>query len=75
MVKPIDAQNVDMNIGDQMKFCPKCGSSNIEWTLPQTWSKWECRVCGYIGAFIIEDGAIAEEIKKEYLKNKEKIEE
>ncbi len=75
MVKPIDAQNVDMNIGDQMKFCPKCGSTNIEWVLPHTWSKWECRDCGYIGVFIIEDGKIAEEIQKEYLKNQNKIEE
>jgi hypothetical protein len=32
-----------MNTGDKMKFCPKCGSTNIEWVLPQIWSKWECR--------------------------------
>ena len=51
-----------------VKFCPKCGSTNIEWTLPQTWSKWECKDCGYIGAFIIEDGKIAEKIHEEYLK-------
>ena len=31
-----------------VKFCPRCGSDNIEWVLPQTWSKWECRNCGYI---------------------------
>jgi len=53
-----------------MKFCPKCGSKNIDWVLPQTWSKYECKDCGYIGALIIEDGKIADEIKKEYLKNK-----
>lgn len=57
-----------------VKFCPKCGSSNIEWTLPHTWSKWECRNCGYIGVFIIDDGKIADEIRKEYLKNKKEIE-
>ena len=57
-----------------VKFCPTCGSKNIKWTLPQTWSKWECNDCGYIGAFIIEDGAIAEEIRKEYLKQKEEEE-
>jgi ribosomal protein S27AE len=73
MEKHTVVQNVDMNIGNKMKFCPKCGSTNIEWILPQTWSKWECRDCGYIGVFIIEDGKIAEQIRKEYLKNKDNI--
>ena len=58
-----------------VKFCPKCGSKKIDWVLPQTWSKYECKDCGYIGAFIIEDGKIADEITKEYLKNKDKIKE
>ncbi len=76
MAKHTAAVNVTMNIGEKkmVKFCPKCGSTNIEWTLPQTWSKWECKDCGYIGAFIIEDGKIAEKIREEYLKNKDKIE-
>ena len=76
MEKHIDVQNVDMNINNGgrkvMKFCPRCGSTNIEWIVPQDRQKWECRECGYIGAFIIEDGEIANEIRKEYLK---KIEE
>ena len=58
-----------------MKFCPKCVSKNIDWVLPQTWSKYECKDCGYIGAFIIEDGEMADEIREEYLKNKDKIKE
>jgi len=41
-----------------MRFCPRCGSKNINWILPQDWSKWECKDCGYIGAFIIEEGEI-----------------
>ena len=49
-----------------MKFCPRCGSGNIDWILPQDWSKWECKDCGYIGALIIENGKIAEEIKRKY---------
>lgn len=57
----------------KMKFCPKCGSTNIEWVLPQDWSKWECRNCGYIGPLIIEDGKMAEEIRKEYLKKQKEI--
>jgi hypothetical protein len=43
--------------------------------IPQDRQKWECRACGYIGAFIIEDGKIADEIRKEYLKNKDEISE
>ncbi len=56
-----------------VKFCPRCGSKNVDWILPQTWSKWECKDCGWTGAFIIEDdGKIAEEIRKEYIKNQTK---
>ncbi len=56
-----------------VKFCPKCGSKKIDWVLPQTWSKYECKDCGYIGAFVIEDLEASEKIREEYLKNKEKI--
>ena len=54
-------------------FCPKCGSTNIFWAsgLPQLWSIWECRDCGYRGAFIIEDSKLAEKIRSEYLKKKQ----
>ncbi|MBU0497077.1 MAG: transposase [Candidatus Thermoplasmatota archaeon] len=55
------------------RFCPRCGSTNIRWLLPQDWSKWECPDCGYMGPFVIEDGKIAEQIHKEYLKNQDKI--
>jgi len=70
MERFLDARSVDMSIDKsrKTKFCPMCGSSNIEWVLPQTWSKWECRDCGYIGSFIIEDSSIAEEIRRDYLK-------
>ena len=78
MEKHIDVQNVDLYINKWyriMKFCPRCGSKNIGWPLPHDRQKWECKDCGYIGAFIIEDGKIADEIQKEYEKNKTKIEE
>ncbi len=54
----------------QVKFCPKCGSKNIQWArgLPQLWSIWECKDCGYYGAFIVEDGKLAEKIREEFLK-------
>jgi predicted RNA-binding Zn-ribbon protein involved in translation (DUF1610 family) len=54
----------------RVKFCPKCGSTNIFWAsgLPHLWSIWECRKCGYRGAFIIEDSKLAEKLKEEYAK-------
>ena len=51
-----------------MKFCPKCGSTDIDWLIPQDRQKWECKNCGYIGAFIVEDGKIADKIRDEYKK-------
>ncbi|MEM0466232.1 MAG: hypothetical protein QXL17_01515 [Candidatus Thermoplasmatota archaeon] len=50
------------------RFCPECGSTNIDWVLPQLWSKWQCKDCGYQGALIVEDGKIGDEIRREYLK-------
>lgn len=39
--------------------CPKCGSTEVKrWGVPQTWTKWECKSCGYIGAVVIEDGKV-----------------
>jgi len=53
-----------------VKFCPKCGAANVFWAsgLPQLWSIWECRNCGYRGAFIIEDGELAQKLRGKYKK-------
>ncbi len=60
----------------KVKFCPKCGSTEIFWAsgLPQLWSIWECKECGYRGAFVVEDSKLAEKIRKAFLekKNEEK---
>ena len=56
-----------------MKFCPRYGSKEIGWPLPHDRQKWECKECGYIGAFIIEDGKIADELREEYLKKENRI--
>lgn len=52
------------------RFCPICGSSDVFWAsgLPQLWSIWECRNCGYRGALILEDGKLAEKLSKDYEK-------
>jgi len=51
-------------------FCPKCGSTNLFWAsgLPHLWSIWECRNCGYRGAFIVRDGELAEKVRENYSK-------
>ena len=55
-----------------MKFCPNCGSAHIGWVLPHDRQKWRCKECGYTGAFIIEDGKLSDEIRKDYEKSKKK---
>jgi transcription factor S len=51
-------------------FCPKCGSTDVFWAsgLPQLWSVWECRNCGYRGSFIVKDGKLAEKLRADYKK-------
>jgi ribosomal protein L37AE/L43A len=50
--------------------CPKCGSTKVFWAsgLPQIWSVWECRNCGYRGAFMIRNGELAKRIRTDYPK-------
>lgn len=57
--------------GRGLKFCPKCGSTDVFWAqgMPQFWSLWQCRNCGYYGALILEDGNLAVKLQEEW-KNK-----
>jgi len=52
------------------KFCPKCGSTDVFWAqgMPQFWSLWQCRTCGYRGAFILEDGNLALKLQEQWKK-------
>lgn len=61
-----------------IKFCPKCGSTNINFPIFYLPSIWKCLDCGYEGAFIIEDSELAEKIQERYqkaLKEKQKYQE
>jgi orotate phosphoribosyltransferase len=49
------------------KFCPKCGSPNVYWPVPQI-PQWKCKDCGWRGVMVIEDGELASAIKKQYTK-------
>jgi transcription factor S len=52
------------------KFCPRCGSNDVFWAqgLPQFWSLWRCKNCGYQGAFILENdkGDLAKKLQEEW---------
>jgi len=54
----------------RIKFCPKCGSTDLFWAsgLPQLWSIWECKYCGYRGALVLEDSILAEKLRENYAK-------
>lgn len=51
-----------------MKICPRCGSDNIDWIIPQNWSLWVCKTCNYIGPVIEGNEKIAKEIREDYIK-------
>ena len=46
--------------------CPRCGSSNIDWIIPQVWSKWVCKDCSYTGPAIEADDDLIAEIKADW---------
>lgn len=50
----------------RMKFCPKCGSTNINFLIFYRPSMWKCLNCGYQGVLIVEDGKLAEKIRRLY---------
>ena len=52
----------------RIRLCPRCGSYNVFWAsgLPQLWSVWECKECGYRGLLIVEDEKPADKLRKKY---------
>ena len=53
-------------------ICPRCGSTNVKWIIPQVWSKWVCYDCSYTGPIIEAADDLIEEIKEDWESNKEK---
>jgi uncharacterized Zn finger protein len=52
-----------------MKFCPICGSREYNYAILGTTAQlYECKECGYRGPIILEDGELAEKLRKEYAK-------
>jgi len=52
----------------EVKFCPQCGSTDIYYAsgLPQIWSIWECRRCGYRGPVVVEDGELGKKLSEDW---------
>ena len=52
----------------RLKFCPKCGSPNINFLIFFQPSIWRCFDCNYEGAFVVEDRELAEKIQADFVK-------
>ncbi len=54
-----------------MKFCSRCGSSEITHAvLGTTLPIYKCKICGYRGSIIVEDGILSEKLREEYEQEK-----
>ena len=51
------------------KICPRCGSHNIKWIIPQNWSQSICYDCDYTGPVIEGNQELADEIHESYLES------
>ena len=48
------------------KMCPRCGSLDVDWIIPQNWSMWECKNCDYTGPIIEGDMKLSKEIQEDW---------
>lgn len=52
-------------------YCPRCGSQRVQYFLGFTGvSIYVCKGCGYRGPVVIEDGKLAEDIRKKWIEKK-----
>jgi len=58
----------------KMKFCPKCGSKNLNFPVFYRPSIWKCLDCGYEGAIIVEDSRLAGKIRERHRRSTEETE-
>ena len=75
MEKSNERKNELKRVSDRIKYCPTCGSTNIFWGsgLPQLWSLWECKECGYKGALVLEGGNLGAKLREEWEKKHRKM--
>ena len=68
--KSVERAEREEKLSSRMRFCPKCGSTNLNAQVFYRPSIWKCLDCGYEGAFILEDSKLAEKLKEQYRKTK-----
>ncbi len=68
--KSVEIIKEDQQVLARMRFCPKCGSTNINFPIFYRPSIWKCLDCGYEGALIVENGKLAEKIQQDYRKTR-----
>jgi DNA-directed RNA polymerase subunit M len=68
--KSVETTKEDGQVVAGMKFCPKCGSTNISFPTFYRPSIWRCLDCGYEGALIVKNGKLAEKIQQDYRKTR-----
>ena len=49
-----------------LSMCPRCGSLDVDWIIPQNWSMWECKNCSYTGPIIEGDMELSKEIQEDW---------
>ncbi len=60
-------------IAKQKVHCSHCGSTNVTYYVGQYLGVlYQCKDCGTINNFVIEDGVIGEKIREEYLEKRKK---
>ncbi len=70
--KSVEKSKEYERISRRTKFCPKCGSANINFLVFYRPSIWRCLDCGYEGAFIVEDSELAKRIQESHKTLKKK---
>ncbi len=56
---------------ERAKYCPKCGSPEVDFLVYFNPSIWRCLNCGYEGVFVVEGSEFADKIREHYRKTDE----
>jgi ribosomal protein L37AE/L43A len=68
--KSVERAEKGKKLSSRIRFCPKCGSTNLNVPVFYRPSIWKCLDCGYEGAFILEDSKLAEKLREQFRKTK-----
>jgi len=69
--KGVERAKREEKLLSRMKFCPKCGSANLNVLVFYRPSLWKCLDCGYEGALILENSKLAQKLQEQHRKTKQ----